>query len=87
MDSRETNNPIKKMDTELNKGFSTEVYEMAEMLLKKYSPSLVIMELQVITNLWFHMKHARMVTKNNTNNFHVREKIKQVSRPLLIVGV
>ena len=33
------------------------------------------------------MKHARMVTKNNTNNFHVRENIKQVCRPLLIVGV
>jgi hypothetical protein len=33
------------------------------------------------------MKHARMVTKNNTNNFHVRENIKQVNRPLLIVGV
>ena len=28
-----------------------------------------------------------MVTKNNTNNFHVRENIKQVCRPLLLVGV
>ena len=33
------------------------------------------------------MKHARMVTKDSTNDFHHRENIKQVCRPLLIVGV
>ena len=33
------------------------------------------------------MKHARMVTKNSTNDFHHRENIKQVCCPLLLVGV
>jgi hypothetical protein len=35
MDSRKSNNPIKKWGTELNKEFSTEEYQMAEKHLKK----------------------------------------------------
>jgi hypothetical protein len=34
MDSRKSNNPIKKWGTELNKYFSTEEYQMAEKHLK-----------------------------------------------------
>ena len=35
MDSKKTNNPIKKWGTELNKEFSTEEYGMAGKHLKK----------------------------------------------------
>jgi hypothetical protein len=34
LDSRKPNNPMKKWGTELNKEFSTEEYQMAEMILK-----------------------------------------------------
>jgi hypothetical protein len=39
VDSRKSNNPIKKWGTELNKEFSTEDYQMAEKHLKKCSTS------------------------------------------------
>jgi hypothetical protein len=41
VDSRKSNNPIKKWGTELNKEFSTEEYRMAEKHLKKCSTSLI----------------------------------------------
>jgi hypothetical protein len=37
LDSREPNNSIKKWGTELNKEFSTEEYQMAEMHLKMFN--------------------------------------------------
>jgi hypothetical protein len=41
LDSRKSNNPIKKWGTELNKEFSAEEYRRAEKHLKKCSTSLI----------------------------------------------
>jgi hypothetical protein len=46
LDSRESNNPIKKWAAELNREFSTEVTRMAKKHLRKHSTSLVIREMQ-----------------------------------------
>jgi hypothetical protein len=45
VDSRKSNNPIKKWGSELNKEFSPQEYQMAEKYLKKCSTSLIIMEM------------------------------------------
>jgi hypothetical protein len=42
LDTRKSNNPIKKCSTELSKEFSTEEYRMAEKHLIKCSTSLII---------------------------------------------
>jgi hypothetical protein len=47
LDSRESNNCIKKWETELNKEFSTEETQMVERHLKKCSTSLVIREMLI----------------------------------------
>jgi hypothetical protein len=60
MDSRKTNNPIKKWGTELNKELSTEEYRMVGKHLKKYSKSLIIREMQIKTTLRFHLTPVRM---------------------------
>jgi hypothetical protein len=49
MDSRKSNNHIKKWGSELNKEFSPEEYRMAEKHLKKCSTFLIIMEMQIKT--------------------------------------
>jgi hypothetical protein len=60
VDSRRSNNPIKKWGSELNKEFSREEYRMAEKHLKKCSTSLIIREMQIKTTLRFHLKPVRM---------------------------
>jgi len=55
LDSRKSNNPIKKWGTELNKEFSPEEYRMAEKHLKKCSTSLIIREMQIKTTLRFQI--------------------------------
>jgi DNA-binding transcriptional regulator GbsR (MarR family) len=51
LESRKSNNPIKKWGTEINKEFSTEEYQRAEKHLKKYSTSLIIREMEIKTTL------------------------------------
>jgi hypothetical protein len=46
LDSRNSNNLIKKWGSEINREFSTEAYRMAEKHLKKCSTSLIIREMQ-----------------------------------------
>jgi hypothetical protein len=60
MDSRKSNNPIKKWRTELNKEFLTEEYQMAVKYLKQCLTSLIIMEMQIQTTLRFHLTTVRM---------------------------
>ena len=60
VDSRKSNNPIKKGRSELNKEFSPEEYRMAEMHLRKCSASLIIREMQIKTTLSFHLTPVRM---------------------------
>jgi hypothetical protein len=60
VDSRKSNNLIKKWGSELNKEFSAEEYRMAEKHLKKSSTSLIIREMQIKTILRFHLTPDRM---------------------------
>jgi hypothetical protein len=65
LNSPKINKPIKKWATELNRTFSKEEIQMA----KKYSPSLVIKEMQIKTMLRFHLTPVRIaIIKNTTNN-------------------
>ena len=66
VDSRKLNNPIKKWGSELKKEFSPEVYQIAEIHLKKCSTSLIITEIQIKTTLRFHLIPVRMAKIKNS---------------------
>ena len=68
VDSRKSNNPIKKWGSELNKKFSFEEYRMAEKHLKKCSTSLIIREMQIKTTLRFHLTPVRMAKIKNSGD-------------------
>jgi hypothetical protein len=68
-----TNNPMGKIKVggiELNQEFTTDQSRMSEKNLKKYSKSLVIREMQIKTNLRFHLTPIRIpkikATSDNT---------------------
>jgi hypothetical protein len=65
MDSRKSNNPIKKWGSELNKEFSPEEYRMAEKHLKKCSGSLINRDMQIKTTLRFHLTPVIMAKIKN----------------------
>jgi hypothetical protein len=68
LDSRNSNNPIRKWHTELNKEFSNEEYQKAEKHLKKCSTSLIIREMQIKTTLRFHLTPVRMARIQNSGD-------------------
>jgi hypothetical protein len=59
---------IKKWGSELNKEFSTEEYQMAEKHLRKCSTSLIIREMQIKTNLRFHLTPVRRAKIKNSGD-------------------
>ena len=67
LNTRESNHPIKKWGTELNKTFSIEEYGMADKHLRKWSTSLAIREMQIKTTLRFHLTPVRLAKIKNSD--------------------
>ena len=67
-DTNNTNNPISKWGTELNKEFSIEESLIVKKHLRKCSRSLVIGEMQIKTTLRFHLTPIRMAKIKNSSD-------------------
>ena len=85
LNSRKINDPIKKWAKELNRHFSKEDIQMANKHMKRYSPALIIREMQIKTTMRYHFTPVRIAVIQKSTRISAGEGMEK-REPSYTVG-